>query len=190
MQYLASPGVHALIYTQTLPELWSKDLPTIKQLIQTLPQTGRLEWIGVRPARNEVMKVVESARLVIGKGIIGDRFNGNINSKRQVTLLQQEHIAVIAALLHQQHVAPSLLRRNLMISGINLLALKDQYFSIGEIILKGTGYCHPCSKMETQFGAGGYNAIRGHGGITAKVIKEGSIRLQDKVQFIDAAAFK
>lgn len=159
-------------------------MPTIKELIQTLPQSGRLEWIGIRPARNQPVQVIDSAQLVVGSGIDGDRFKGNINSKRQVTLLQQEYLAVIASLLGQKEIDPRLLRRNLLISGINLNALKDQYFSIGEVVLKGTGFCHPCSKMEHQLGSGGYNALRGHGGITAKVITEGSIKLKDEVTFI------
>ena len=62
-----------------------------------------------------------------------------------------------------------------MIEGINVLSLKDQIFSIGNCILKGTGACHPCSRMEEALGKGGYNAMRGHGGITAQILKGGII---------------
>jgi MOSC domain-containing protein YiiM len=96
---------------------------------------------------------------------------------RQLTLVQAEHLAVVAALLGQEHINPALLRRNLVISGINLLALKGQSFRIGEVLLEATGECHPCSKMEARLGRGGYNALRGHGGITAKILQGGEIGL-------------
>ena len=74
-----------------------------------------------------------------------------------------------------------MLRRNLVIAGINLLALKKQQFRIGKAVFMATGLCHPCSRMETVLGPGGYNAMRGHGGITAQVISNGVIRINDKV---------
>jgi len=153
----------------------------MQQLLNTLPQQGRLEWIGVRPARNEPMMVIDEAEVSIGNGITGDRFKGKARSKRQVTLIQQEHLPVIASLAHLDDVSASMLRRNLVVSGINLLALKDKTFQVGDVVLQYTGLCHPCSKMERLLGAGGYNAMRGHGGITASVIKGGVIRVNDKV---------
>ena len=98
-----------------------------------------------------------------------------------MTLIQQEHLAVIAACLGQESIDPSLLRRNIVVSGINLLALKDKTFRIGDALLEFSGLCHPCSKMERQLGAGGYNAMRGHGGITARVLEPGLVRLLDTV---------
>jgi MOSC domain-containing protein YiiM len=98
-------------------------------------------------------------------------------------LIQAEHLAVIAAFLRRDQVDPALLRRNIAISGINLLALSGAQFAIGAAVMEGTGACHPCSRMEETFGGGGYNAIRGHGGITARVISGGVIRLGDPVTF-------
>ena len=71
-----------------------------------------------------------------------------------------------------------------MISGINLLALKDKTFQIGEATLEFTGLCHPCGKMERRLGPGGYNAMRGHGGITACVRQAGLVRLGDVVRYV------
>ncbi len=162
----------------------SQPTSTLKQLLKTLPQQGTLEWIGVRPARGEAMQSVDCAEVSPGNGITGDRFKGRAHSKRQVTLIQSEHLPVIASLLHNNGVEPHSLRRNLLVQGINLLALKDQLFKIGDLILEGTGLCHPCSKMEKTLGPGGYNAMRGHGGITAKVIQPGVLRVGDPVVFL------
>ena len=164
----------------------------LKVLLDTLPQVGRVAWMGIRPSRNEPMLALEEVLLRVENGVEGDRFNGRSSSTRQVTLIQQEHLAVIAACLHRASVAPELLRRNIVVSGINLLALKDKVFCIGDAVLEFTGLCHPCSKMERQLGPGGYNAMRGHGGITARVLTAAIIHLDDPV-FVEkarAAEFK
>lgn len=151
-------------------------------LLDTLPQVGRVEWIGIRPARGASLIALQSVLVDLNKGLEGDRFSGGAGNPRQVTLIQQEHLPVIAACLHRESIPPSLLRRNLVVSGINLLALKGKSFRIGEAILEFSGICHPCSKMERLLGAGGYNAMRGHGGITARVCRASLVRLDDSVR--------
>ncbi|MFT4606910.1 MAG: MOSC domain-containing protein YiiM [Urechidicola sp.] len=148
-------------------------------LLETLPQVGRIEWMGIRPARGVDMIELDSAKLIIGQGLEGDRFNGRVDSPRQVTLIQYEHLGFIASCTGHERMSPALLRRNIVVSGINLLALKNKVFRLGDCELEMTGLCHPCSKMEKLLGAGGYNAMRGHGGITAKVLTKGVIRSQD-----------
>ena len=157
----------------------------IQQLIATLPQQGRLEWIGLRPARRAEINVVQQAELVTDYGIRGDRSVEKVGGKRQVTLIQAEHLSAIAACAGLDEVTPEMLRRNLLISGINLLALKDKTFRVGEALLQYTGLCAPCSYMEEVLGAGGYNAMRGHGGITAKILKGETISLGDRVLSIE-----
>ena len=99
-------------------------------------------------------------------------------------MIQYEHIAAMASLLGIDAIDASLLRRNLVVSGINLLALKDKVFSVGDCQLEMTGLCHPCSRMEKALGPGGYNAMRGHGGITARIIRDGTIRINDLVRMV------
>jgi len=155
---------------------------TIKQLLKNLPQQGRVEWIGVRSKKRKDVTSTETVN-VLKNGLEGDHYAGH-SGKRSVTLIQQEHIVTIASLLHKKTIEPAALRRNIVISGINLLALKDREFKIGSAILKMTGLCHPCSRMEETFGEGGYNAVRGHGGITACVISPGIINIGDNVEVV------
>lgn len=122
----------------------------------------------------------------VGQGLEGDRHRGA--GRRQVTLLQAEHLDVIAALLGHAAgtVEAEALRRNLVIRGINLLALRQACFRVGAALLEGTGTCDPCSRMEEVLGAGGFNAMRGHGGITARVLEGGPIELGAEVRLVSA----
>lgn len=158
------------------------DKPTIKQLIQTCPQIGKVEWIGIRPQKRKPLIEIDSV-IVLSHGLENDHYVGR-SGKRSVTLMQKEHIETIASLLHRDSIEPADLRRNIVVSGINLLALKDRKFNIGTAVLKMTGVCHPCSRMEETFGEGGYNAVRGHGGINARVISTGIIQLNDSVNVV------
>lgn len=149
--------------------------------LMTAPvRPGRVTWIGLRPARQSPMASVEQASLSTAQGLIGDRYSGRSGS-RHVTLIQAEHLTAIAAFLGLDVVLPQQLRRNIVVSGLNLLALKDRPFRLGSALLEMTGDCHPCSRMEEIFGPGGYNAVRGHGGITARVLEDGEVRVGDVV---------
>ncbi|MBW7470846.1 MOSC domain-containing protein [Marinobacter sp. M216] len=158
------------------------DATPLQTLLDTLPQCGRVEWIGIRPARGEAMQSLDGVTVSPGKGLEGDRFKGRETSKRQVTLIQKEHLHAIASCLHREAIGPEVFRRNIVVSGLNLHALKGKTFRIGGVILEYTGLCHPCSKMETTLGPGGYNAMRGHGGITTRVVEGGELTLGDLVQ--------
>lgn len=162
-------------------------MQNIKDLFDVFPRPGRVAWLGIRPERHEPVFVVDSVDVSQKKGIAGDHYSGHSGS-RHVTLIQAEHLSVVAALTGRDELNPALLRRNMVVSGLNLLALKDHQIQIGEVILEITGQCHPCSKMETALGPGGYNAMRGHGGMTAKVIWDGVIRVGDEIHVIKTTA--
>lgn len=154
--------------------------PLIQQLLNRIPQIGQITWVGVRPDRNTPMKVVQEVQVIKGSGLEGDRFKQSASGKRQVTLIQEEHLGVVGSILGKE-IDPVWLRRNLVVKGINLVSLHNQTFKVGEAILQGTGYCYPCSKMEEALGEGGYNTMRGHGGITASIIEDGKISIGDSV---------
>lgn len=157
-------------------------MQTVAELLNSLPQIGSVRWIGTAPERRGIVVPVTEVTVRVGTGLDGDHHSSTGRGKRQVTLVQWEHLAVIASLLGRSHVGPELLRRNIVVSGINLLALKDRQFHVGETLLEYTGQCHPCSRMEETFGPGGYNAVRGHGGITARVIEGGAVHVGDEVR--------
>ena len=161
---------------------------SLRDLTTQFAQLGKLEAIYLRLARGVACNQVRTAAALAGRGLQGDRsvVSGKKDGKRQVTLIQAEHINVLEKLLNMP-IDAAKLRRNLVVSGLNLLAakslFKDQimHLSIGNIVLEITGPCEPCSKMEAVLGKGAYNAMRGHGGVTAKVVVGGEFKVGDWV---------
>ena len=154
----------------------------LDRFARDLPE-GRLEWIGLRRARRQDVDVVESAVAIAERGLEGDhRSDKTPGSGRQVTLISREFIGQTAHFLCREHIDPALLRRNLVISGINLHALRYQRFEIGEALLEAGALCHPCSRMESALGRGGVAAMIGHGGLCCRILRGGRLRVGDSVR--------
>jgi MOSC domain-containing protein YiiM len=156
----------------------------IKDLLERFAKPGTVAAISVRPGRLESPVQLNKVLAISTKGLDGDHGKGG---NRQVTLIQKEHIAAVASFLGKSSLEFTLTRRNILVEGINLLALKGKQFQIGEAVFEYSGECHPCPRMEEAFGKGGYNAMRGHGGITAKIIKTGLISNGDSVGGLSAS---
>ena len=153
-----------------------------KALFENFSQKGEVIWIGLRPASRKPIKEVSEIN-VIETGLEGDRATKNSpTNKRQVTLIQKEHLEAVASFLGKEKIDPILTRRNIVVKGINLNALKGRKFKIGTAVLEMTGFCYPCSRMEENLGTGGFNAMRGHGGITCRVIEIGKIHIGDSIE--------
>lgn len=154
----------------------------IRELQNTFAQPGRVVSLVIRPGRALPVEARASVEAVANQGLMGDRSRGG---NRQVTLIQQEHLAATAACLGQVMIDGALTRRNIVTAGINLIALKGKQFWVGNALLEYTGECHPCSRMEEALGPGGYNAMRGHGGITARILVSGTVHEGDAVRVHD-----
>lgn len=157
----------------------------LQELLADVPQQGRVRWIGVRPASRAEMLELEAVEARREAGLTGDHARPGPRNARQVTLIQWEHLAVVGSLLGrpaESPIVPQDLRRNLVISGINLVSLKGRCFRIGQAVFETTGWCQPCAKLEQRLGHGTFQAVRGHGGITARVIQSGIIRLDDRLR--------
>ena len=148
---------------------------------EQFPRDGRVEWIGGANQRKGDVVGRRECQLEPGSGIDGEHHAIGGETHREVTLIQHEHLSAVAALTGRDSVDPGLLRRNIVVSGINLLALQERTFQLGDVVLEGTGPCVPCERMEQNLGVGGYNAMIGHGGICARVVSAGTVRVGDVV---------
>jgi MOSC domain-containing protein YiiM len=163
---------------------------SLRERLVDVPQVGRVTWIGVRPEHGVPLVPLSVVTAVAERGLEGEVVaRGRPGGKRQVTLLQAEHLPVIAAFTNRAEVTPFDLRRNLVIAGINLLALVKLRFAVGdEVVLVGTGACAPCGRMDETIGPGAFQAMRGHGGITAMVERGGTLRIGDAVRVLAPSA--
>ena len=101
----------------------------MKEIRGTMPQVGKVKWIGLRPERGAAVRVVQMTT-ASDQGLEGDFFKGPPDAPRQVTLVQEEHLAAVASIMGRDSISPELLRRNIVVSGINLQALKNRNFRL------------------------------------------------------------
>lgn len=156
----------------------------IARFTRNLPP-GQLCWIGLRAARRAPVTVVSEAAAQAGRGLVGDhRADKTPGSGRQITLISREFIDQAAHYLGRDSIDPALLRRNLVIAGVNLHLLRHQPFRIGDVRLQAGALCHPCSRMEEALGSGGVAAMYGHGGLCCRVLNDGILRVGDAVTVV------
>jgi MOSC domain-containing protein YiiM len=170
-------------------------MKTLRDLTASHFALGRVEAIVLRPRKGELAVHAAESMAVPGLGLSGDRRStasvrhGETATRRELTLIQSEHLPTIARWVGCGEIDPLLLRRNLVISGLNLLTMRSPFrdvqlvWCIGdELQIEVTGPCDPCSRMEEVLGPGGYNTMRGHGGVTARILRSGRIRVGDTVK--------
>jgi len=158
-------------------------MKSLQERLLEVAQVGRITWIGVRSEHGAAITELSEVEAIEQRGLRGDvAALARVGGTRQVSLVQAEHLPVLSSFLGAP-VNPVQLRRNLLVSGINLVALSKLEFCIGaDVVLQGTGACAPCSKMDETLGNGGFQAMRGHGGIIARIVRGGLIHLGDLVR--------
>ncbi len=119
----------------------------------------------------------ESAELVAGKGIVGDRyFDFKEDYKAQVTFFDQ---AVHDEVCREfgAELSPLGYRRNVLLSGVDLNTLIGKPFAIDGVAFQGTEECVPCHWMNDAMAPGVEDFLRGRGGLRTKVIEGGTLRV-------------
>ena len=154
----------------------------LARYLRDLPP-ARVDWIGVRPQRKAALVSVAEVEAVADRGLEGDhRMGKSPGSGRQVTLISAEFIDQIERHVGESAIDPARLRRNIVISGINLNALRWQQVWLGDALLEAAKLCHPCARMEAELGPGGVAAMIGYGGLCARILQSGRISVGDAVR--------
>jgi hypothetical protein len=120
---------------------------------------------------------VDRIECVAGRGIRNDRFfDFKENYKGQITFFSQEVYEDLCRALQIRDKPPSVLRRNVITSGVDLTAWFDAEFDLQGVRFRGVGECKPCYWMDRAFGPGAEQALQGRGGLRAIILSDGVLR--------------
>lgn len=115
---------------------------------------------------------------VAGRGIRNDRFfDYRDNYKGQITFFSAEVFAELSRHFGIANKSPGVLRRNVIVSGVDLKSLIGADFELQGIQFCGTAHCAPCYWMETAFAPGAEEFLAGRGGLRARILSDGRIRV-------------
>jgi MOSC domain-containing protein YiiM len=132
---------------------------------------------GGPPGEHEIAEVDE-VHCVAGQGIEKDRyFSHKDDFKGQITFFADEVYQDLRAHFAGHEVAPSAFRRNVITRGLELNELIGQEFEIQGVRFFGTEECRPCYWMDQAFTAGAEEAMQGRGGLRAKIVTDGTLRV-------------
>ena len=149
---------------------------------------GKLTHIHTAAAGSEDMAAHDSASLVAGVGIPGDRYaerTGTYSDRhhidRQITLIEQE---TLDALARDSNIElwPHEHRRNLTTLGVPLNHLVGAYFRVGEVVLFGGRLNVPCTYLQELLGKRVFRPLIHRSGLNARVIVEGLIQVGDVIE--------
>lgn len=133
-----------------------------------------------QPAGQHPIVEVRELRCVAGRGIEGDRFfDYRPDYKGQITFFAEEVYDDLCAALAVHDKPASVLRRNVITRGIDLNALVGSEFEVQGVRFVGTGECSPCYWQNQAFGPGAEEALKGRGGLRAKILTDGVLRVLD-----------
>lgn len=130
-----------------------------------------------KPAGQAPTEECTEVECVAGKGLKGDRFfDWKDDYKGQVTFFAEETWERICEQLQVTDKDPGVFRRNLVTRGVDLNTLIGKEFEVQGVRFFGTQEASPCYWMNQAFADGAEKALRGHGGLRAKVLSDGTLR--------------
>jgi MOSC domain-containing protein YiiM len=144
--------------------------------------------IHISPKAEQPMVALEEVRAEPGRGLAGDRYAEHLGtysdtpgSGREVTLIASEEIELVER-EHGVKLAPGESRRNITTRGVDLNALVDREFRVGEVVLRGTRLCEPCEYLQGLTGQDGLiKALVHRGGLRCDILRGGTIHVGDEI---------
>jgi len=137
---------------------------------------------GGPPGEHEII-AVDQIRCVAGSGIERDRYFGHEHDfKGQITFFADEVYQDLRTQIAGNDVAPSAFRRNVITRGLELNELIGKEFAIQGVRFFGTEECRPCYWMDRAFAPGAERAMQGRGGLRARILTDGTLRVTHRDQ--------
>jgi MOSC domain-containing protein YiiM len=129
-----------------------------------------------KPAGTNKINEVDEMECIAGRGIRGDRyFDHAENFRGQITFFMAEVYRSLSDELNIHDKPLSSFRRNVVTRGVDLNELIGEEFEVQGIRFLGTEECRPCYWMNETFGPGAENALKGRGGLRARIITDGTL---------------
>ena len=127
--------------------------------------------------RFSAVEDLEEIACVSGRGIEGDRyFDHKDDYKGQITFFSEE----VASRMEEELSVPgfdrSAMRRNVLVSGVDLNTLIGKRFQLGDVTFSGSEECAPCGWMEEAVGPGAHAWLKGHGGLRCRIESSGTLK--------------
>lgn len=134
----------------------------------------------------------DSIECVTGHGIRGDRFfDYQDDYKGQITFFSREVFDLMAQAFGLTTKSAGVLRRNVIVSGVELNELTGVDFALQGVQFRGTAHCAPCHWMNTAFAPGAEKFLAGRGGLRARILTDGRISVGDaQLRILQPAAEK
>lgn len=121
---------------------------------------------------------VEQVECLAGRGIWGDRFfDFKDGYKGQITFLSGEVFDDVCRQVGAVGKSPGVTRRNVITTGVDLNSLVGASFEIQGLRFEGVCECSPCYWMNGAIGPGAEEALRGRGGLRARILSDGWLRV-------------
>ncbi|MBI4623658.1 MAG: molybdenum cofactor biosysynthesis protein [Verrucomicrobia bacterium] len=131
-----------------------------------------------QPAGGHAALDVPVAKCRAGRGLEGDRFYGyRPDYKGQVTFFAWETYTDAQRKFDLPALSPAVVRRNVIVEGIDLNALIGRRFTLGGVEFEGTGEARPCHWMNDVVAPGAEDWLMGRGGLRTKVLTDGELRV-------------
>jgi hypothetical protein len=131
-----------------------------------------------QPPGNHLMVEKQEIDCVAGHGLVGDRFfSFEKNYKGQVTFFSIEVFDEICQRFKIGGISPCVTRRNIITAGADLNLLIGGEFQIQGVRFEGVSECKPCYWMDRVIAPGAEEALRGRGGLRARILTDGKIRV-------------
>ena len=132
---------------------------------------------GLAPGEHPVV-AVPAVECVAGRGLLGDRFlDYKEDYAGQITFFAGEVYDEIRQALHCADRPPAVFRRNVLTRGADLNALIGQEFEVQGVRFLGTRECSPCYWMDRAFAAGAEAWLKGRGGLRARILSSGWLKV-------------
>lgn len=150
---------------------------------------GTVLEIFTTPTAGAAMISRTESSAIAGRGLEGDRYEQGIgfyskhpitSGARELTLIDEAAVARVA-LETGVPFSTADSRRNLITEGVDLDALIGRAFTIGSVTCEGVRSCPPCVHLDELLGREVMPALVRTGGLRARIVQGGSIRVGDVV---------